>query len=47
MDYLQQSLLGLSSGVEEYEVATSLANEKTATTLDSMLSEVSVVHNMQ
>jgi hypothetical protein len=41
VDYLQQSLLGLSSGVEEYEVATSLATEKTTATLDHMLSEVS------
>ena len=40
MDYLQQSLEGLSSGMGEYEVANSLANENVITTLNTMLSEV-------
>lgn len=39
VDYLQQSLCGLSSGVGEYEVANSLAHANAVATLDGMLSE--------
>ena len=42
VDYLQQSLQGLSSGVGEYGVASSLATENTAATLASALSQVRV-----